>query len=828
MEGRFLKHIEINHDGMVNIALGNSRKEVKWTNTQMKWSDFLKKVSNTIYTRESVEEYKGLTKTEQDNIKDVGGFVAGYLSNGRRKASNVMNRSIITLDIDFGKKGLWEIIEIFCDFACCIYSTHKHSADKPRLRLMIPLLRAVTPEEYEAVSRKIASDIGMEFFDETTYEPSRLMYWPSTSRDGEFLFNYMDEPWLNPDEVLSTYLDWKDTASWPKGPGADKVRRKEAEKQGNPREKRGILGAFCRTYTVPEAIENFLSHIYSPTQDGKRYTYGNGSTAGGFVIYEEGDFGYSHHGTDPVSGKLCNAFNLVRIHKFGNLDETSKDNTPHGKLPSFKAMVRFAADDPKVKVTLGQEKLNSIITDFGIIDNEEGKNTEIQKILDKEENTQWMHRLDMDDKGQYMQTIDNVVLILDNDPFIKGRIAFNEFSNRLMKRDNLPWHSLENLGEGDPWEDSDDASLRHYIEKAYGITHIQRVADGLAIVGKRRKYHPIREYLKGVQWDGIPRVENLLIDYLGAADSSYVKIVTRKALTAAVARVFSPGIKFDYMLVMVGDQGIGKSHIISLLGQNWFSDSLNTVQGKEAYEQLQDAWLIEMAELSATKNAEAESVKHFISKRADSYRMAYGKNVKKIPRQCIFFGTTNDDEFLKDKTGNRRFWPVKVGVKPIKKSMWTEMDQYIIDNIWSEAMDIWEGGEKLYLEGKVAKEATRVQRQHTDESSKAGIIKAYLDMLLPKDWSAMDLGARRHFIHGDGDFEKGTVEREKVCIMEIWMELFQGETRHMTIAQRNEIKDVLKQLEGWKPHGAGEGKLNFGKLYGNQRAYIRIDETSFL
>ncbi len=810
------KDINLVHDGIITIATGKSRKETIWKTTQLKWSDLVIKGRRTIYTQESVEEYKSFSKAHQDDIKDVGGFVGGYLSNGKRKAGSVVNRTIITLDIDFGKPDLWNIIKGICDYACCIYSTHKHSKVNPRLRLLIPLTRPITPEEYEAVARKIAEAIGMEYFDDTTYEPSRLMYWPSTSRDGVYDFDFVDKGWANPDEILGKYVNWKDASTWPQSSRVDKVRKKEAENQGNPREKGGMVGAFCRTYTVPNAIEEYLGDIYSRTLDKNRYTYNKGSTAAGLIIYEDGDFAYSHHGTDPAAGKLYNAFNLVRVHKFGHLDDKSKENTPMGKLPSYKAMSKFSAEASKVKVTIGQERLMSIITDFDIIDNVE------------EENTQWMENLQIDDKGFYTVTIDNVVLVLNNDPYLKGKIAYNEFSNRIMMRENLPWHKLENICEGDPWEDSDDASLRHYIEKVYGINHLQRVGDALAIVATRNKYHPIREYLEKIDWDGVPRVDTLFIDYLGAEDCDYVRKVTRKELVAAVGRVFHPGIKFDYMLVLVGKQGIGKSHILNLLGQNWYSDSLNTVQGKEAYEQLQDAWIIEMAELSATKNAESEAVKHFISKRADSYRMAYGRNVKKIQRQCVFFGTTNNDEFLKDRTGNRKVWPVKVGVQEITKSIWKDMNQEIIDQIWAEAASLWKQGESQFLNEEEENTASQIQKQHTEESSKTGMIIGYLDMLLPDNWSKMDLGARRHFIHG-GDFEdslEGVVKRDKVCVMEIWMELLYGETRYMTYAQKNEIRDVLRNAEGWKQYTTGEGKLSFGNLYGNQRAFVRVDSYS--
>ncbi|WP_196007891.1 virulence-associated E family protein [Clostridium tyrobutyricum] len=803
--------IKLKNDGIINIAVGRNRKELKWKNKQMKWSEFLDRVNQTTSTAETYEEYKKLSKGEQDNVKDVGGFVGGTLKNGRRKSNSLLNRCLLTLDVDYGKEGLWDTIEMLFDFGCCIYTTHKHSKNKPRFRLIIPLSRSVNPEEYGAVSRMVAKDIGIDYFDDTTYEPSRLMYWPSTSQDGEFVFKYIDEKWLNPDEVLNKYEDWHDTSFWPESSRSIKKREKLADKQGNPREKGGIIGAFCRSYTVMDAVEKFLSDIYVPCADKNRYTYTKGSTSGGLVIYEDGDFAYSHHGTDPVSGKLCNAFDLVRLHKFGSLDEDVKEGTPVVKLPSYQAMMDFVRKDEKVKVTLGEERLNAVKEDFTLIN-------DLRDV-----DTEWLKLLEVDKRGFYKSTIGNIVLILENDPYLKEKIALNEFSHRTVIKGDLPWHKLKNIEEGETWKDSDDAALRYYIEKVYDITSPTKINDALLIVEEKNKYHPIRDYLEEIAWDGARRIETLFIDYLGAENNVYTRTVTRKAMVAAVARVFVPGIKFDYMLVLVGKQGIGKSHIISLLGQNWYSDSLNTVQGKEAYEQLQDAWLIEMAELSATKKAEAEAVKHFISKREDIYRVAYGKRVTKFPRQCVFFGTTNDNDFLRDKTGNRRYWPVVVGINKSNKNLWTDMTQNEIDQIWAEALKLWRNGEKLFLTPDLEKEAVKVQEQHTEESSKEGLIREYLDRLLPENWGDLDIGARRMFIH-DTDFGKvkeGTVKRDRVCAMEIWVELFQADPKQMTSAQSREINDILRKIEGWQPYSKGSGKLKFGKNYGLQRAFIR-------
>jgi len=751
-----------------------------------------------------------MPKAQQDEIKDVGGFVGGTLKGGRRTANSVVWRQVITLDADYVKGDFWAAVETMLGCACVVYSTHKHSPQNPRLRLVVPLSRPVSPDEYQAISRRIAGDLGIDFFDDTTYQPHRLMYWPSTSQDGEFFFRYIDEPWLNPDEVLARYQDWRDPSYWPESSRTKQERKKLADKQGDPTEKPGIVGAFCRTYTVSAAIEKFLSDIYAPAGEN-RYTYIPGSTTGGLVLYDGDKFAYSYHATDPISGRLVNAFDLVRLHKFGHLDEDADPGTPTAKLPSYIAMLDFARNDEAVKQTMGEEKLIEAQNEF------EGLK------VNTETDTKWMVKLEADRKGRYLPTIDNIVLILENDPNLKEKISLNEFTRSPVILGDLPWRKVKNTGDGEPWKDSDDSALRHYIETVYEISAPAKINDALAIVQERHRFHPIREYLDRLIWDGIPRVDTLLVDYLGAEDTEYTRAVTRKTLAGAVARIYHPGIKFDYMLVLVGPQGIGKSLLIKKLGQRWFSDSLNTVQGREAYEQLQGAWVIEMGELAATKKAEIESIKHFISKQEDIYRVAYGRRASRFPRQCIFIGTTNDQEFLRDKTGNRRFWPVDVGIIERKKSLWKDMDQHEIDQIWAEAVYIWKNGEQLWLDTELEKIAIQKQEQHTEESSKAGLIQEYLDTLLPENWGELDIYARRRFIHGTefGEAQKGTVRRDKVCAMEIWCELFEGDPKQLTPAQAREINDILRRMPGWKPYKKGNGKLRFGKPYGLQRAYIR-------
>ena len=280
-------HEKINFDGSFDIATGRSRKETNWRNKEFTWSELIKKVSVTHRTAETHSEYVTAKKTRQDEIKDIGGFVGGYLSTGRRKSGNVLHRQLITLDLDYAKPGFWDDFTLLYGNAALVYSTHKHAPDSPRLRLIVPLDRPVYADEYEAIARKLAGSIDIELFDPTTFQPERLMYWPSTSKDGEYIFEYQDGEWLNADEILSSYYDWKDSSEWPVSSKVDKLVQRSINKQGDPLEKPGVIGAFCRTYTVTEVLEIFLADVYEPCAVENRYTYKEGSTAAGLIVYED-------------------------------------------------------------------------------------------------------------------------------------------------------------------------------------------------------------------------------------------------------------------------------------------------------------------------------------------------------------------------------------------------------------------------------------------------------------------------------------------------------------------------------------------------------------
>lgn len=793
----------------LRIATGASRTTKIWKNTSITWDELKDRLSTTTRTPETQGEYRNLTKPKQDEIKDIGGFVGGKLKNGRRKLESVDSRDILTLDADFAAEDFCDQLELFLSCAWIVYSTHKHTPEKPRLRLLIPLDRPVSADEYEAIARKMAEEIGIDQFDDTTYQAHRLMYWPSTSIDGEYLFESGAGEALCVADVLAKYKDWHDVTEWPVSGRTLQSRERLLKKQEDPTEKRGVVGAFCRTYTVEEAMDKFIPGVYTPCVMDGRYTYAAGSTAAGAVVYDDGKFLYSNHATDPTSGMLCNAFDLVRLHKFGELDDEAKDGTPTVKMPSYLKMMDLAVGDEGVRKTMHKERTEDMKKDFEGVTEEE--------TADEAPND-WILGMDVDSKGNYLATVHNVKLILTNDSALKGKIRKNEFTRRYKLFGEVPW---DKRSEERDWTDVDDAGLRYYLEKGYQIKGKAAIEDAWSLVAMENRYHPVRDYLESLVWDGIPRAEKVFIDYMGAEDCDYVKTVTRLALTAAVARVFMPGTKYDNVLVLVGPQGCGKSTVIKKLAKDWFSDSLSTMQGKEAYEQIQGFWIIEIGEMAAMKRYEVETVKQFTSKSEDSYRAAYGHHVETYKRQCIFFGTTNTYEFLKDMTGNRRFWPVDVDPEKSPKDMWTQLDETEIDQIWAEIVGIYRNGGKVHIEDKtLLREAERVQDEHLEESPLTEEVLGFLDMLLPKNWYDLEIYTRRMFIQNN-EFDlslKGEMRREKVCAREVWCELFGGDLKDLTNAKIREINEIILKTGDWEKPKSNQ---RFGEFYGKLRGFVR-------
>lgn len=784
----------------IEISIGASRRTKTWKRASYTWAQLLKKLSSPTRTQETMAEYKALPKAKRDDLKDVGGFVGGTLKDGVRKADMVEFRSLITLDLDHLPKGadIWPEVEVVLDWAACLYSTHSHTEENPRVRLILPADRPMTPDEYEAVARYVASLVGIDYCDDTTFEASRLMYWPSCSHDAEYVFRQQDGEFLSVDEVLATYNDWRDVASWPVSSRKDRAEAARAKKQGSPVEKTGVIGAFCREYDIPAAIDRFLRDTYTPTSDPNRYSYSGGSTIGGLVLYQDGAFAYSHHASDPIEGKLVNSFDLVRLHKFKDLDDDAPETARAQQLPSYKAMIQFALEDEAVSYRLAMERI-------------EGAFDEAAEAED------WRKSLKVTSKGMIANTINNIVLILLNDDRLAGGFFFDSFRERPVVAGDLPWIPFKSR-VNDNWTDADDAGLRRFLEMYYQIESPAKIRDAVDLAMLSRVRHPVREYLTGLEWDGTGRAETVFIDYLGAADTPYVRAVTKASLVGAVARIMQPGCKHDHTLVLIGPQGCGKSTTLGKLGKQWYSDSLYTMSGKEAYEQLQGFWIIELGEMAAARKSEVEQIKQFISKRSDNYRAAYARRTEEHQRQCAFFGSTNDSDFLRDYTGGRRFWPVVVA----EEGRVDRLTDETVDQIWAEALALYRAGEKWYLSRAMEAQARKAQRAHTEVSGKQGLVETFLDRPVPKDWEQRTLEERRMFWNGDFAEipEKDLEPRTKVCAIEVWCECFNGDPKQYTQQQAREIGNILKMIDGWE-YQTG---LSMGKPYGRQRGFVREDD----
>jgi len=775
------------HDGNLDIATGLSAKSKLWRNKQMTWSKFVKRISETNKTNETLADFVKATKEEQSKIKDVGGYVGAYLRASRRKPENVIHRQLLTLDLDFAKADLWFDFTLLFDCAAILHSTHKHSAAAPRFRLLIPLDREVSSDEYVAIARKVAGDIGIELFDNTTFETNRLMFWPSTPIDQDYYFEFQDGTWLNADQILNSYLDWTDTTQWPTATKVIEEIKNNATKQADPELKRGLIGAFCRAYDIHAAIETFLSSEYKRL-DGDRYTYVKGSTSGGLITYDD-KFSYSHHGTDPTSGMLCNAFDLVRVHKFDHL----------GPEKSLKEMEDLCKQDENTRIQIASDTIDSAKFDFGI--------SEIEPV-----DLNWAKNLEVDGRGAYLSSSTNINLIFANDPRLKGKFKQNEFDNKKYVCGNLPWRLVKTP---EPVKNVDFSGVRNYIETVYKISGSLKIDDSLNLEFERNIFHPVKDYLGSLQWDGVDRVDNLLIDYFGSDDNVYTREAIRKMLVGAVARIYDPGVKFDLVLTLVSEEGTGKSTFIKKLGKMWFSDTFMGVQGKEALEQIQGCWLIEMAELAGLRRAEVEAVKHFITKQEDTFRPAYGHVAETYKRQCVFFGTTNDLAFLKEATGNRRFMPIDVFPEMITKDVFSKEFDSEIDQIWAEAVYLYRKGESLFLSKEANLIANGERRNHTEIDERTGTIEQFLERKLPSNWNELDTDARKILL-----YDKEPTEGEKrqfVCIFEIWCECLGNKQSDANRYNTKDINQILKSLPEWE---SCKSTKNFS-IYGKQRYYRR-------
>lgn len=402
-----------------------------------------------------------------------------------------------------------------------------------------------------------------------------------------------------------------------------------------------------------------------------------------------------------------------------------------------------------------------------------------------------------EENGKIIQSIDNICEVLRRDPNLAGKIKYNTLSYAPFVFGDLPWCQ----GGYREWNNTDDSNLKCYVESVYGLKSLEKIMEALNIVVNENKFNPVVDYLEQIPWDGKPHIENLLSDYLGVKKDQYSIESMRIFMLGAINRAYYPGCKFDYMPVLVGEQGVGKSTFFKILAGNddWYNDNFNTVDGDKATEKLRGMWIVELAELLAVKKAQAvESIKAFITSTVDTYRPPYGRRTEQRPRVCVFAGTTNSTHFLTDRTGNRRYLPLLINKDEVKKSMFDNRKEVQEDfrQAWAEALHIFKTQKpKLVLPDNLMQTVKEIQGTYIEEDVRVGIIQEWLD-------------------HTSEDY---------VCVAMIYEQALGCEHQKPDRRISNEIHDIMQHaIKGWVLTKTNSGKRKL-KVYGSQICYEKED-----
>lgn len=897
---------------IIHYSEGRGRNLGKAKNKTLGWGAFRKLFEKPTRTKESFKAYVKMDHEEQVRLKGIDGWVyRTHVENGVRNAHSGKPSDIWSLDFDYATPDLLDRIEmglVAAGIEYFVHSSRRHTDEKPRIRFWGLFLRPVTNDEYGALSRIIAQKIDpeMKMVDKVSFRPAQMMFKPTASKDGDWFFSHNEGEPADPDalfdEFNETVGDWKNIDNLPKAEGEEL--REHAEKAEDPTEKKGPVGDFCRAYDVISAIDHF-ELPYEPSDDHSakpRYTYSGGTTANGAVVEDGGLFLYSYHGTDPCADMLVNAFDLVRIHKFGKLDEKTDRDTKMADLPSWKAMIDFIQDDPGYKRQQAQSKydqtamFDDVMDDYFEEDDEpedeedlvgdpsaardtfdddddlvgdpkartdSGAASAASRPQDRKRKKRkppegWFpDELELDKAGNIVQNLPNAQVIINNDPRMFDAIAYDDFMKRvvlrrdiLSKMPTVPALHCRDKVRGDIWQDSHDMTVRAILaapngkgKRGYGMDKLAErdLAVAIHLTAMRNAFHPIKDYLNwchdDVKWDGVKRVETFFIDYLGVPDTAYAREAAWAVLVASVVRIFEPGHKFDYAPVIQGPQGIRKSSLIeALYGTEYFGElTCNLRDTQKIAETIGGIWGMEFPELAAFYKSDHNDAKQFLSAKEDRVRMAYDRRISVFPRQATFWGTTNDRKYLKDPTGNRRWWPMIACVETID----TDRLMAERDLIWAEAVALYRGLREsqpvgtlpLYLRSKEAQdEALRLQTEARTR-------------LLFEDWSEQ-IGEwadkpvslqqlRNEYGLGERMPDPDEPDPEKIMVLRCVFRV--KDAAHFGLGiDRTILNDQMTQnldravshLEGWDNESVVTGKKGTTRHFGEVgRWKVRLDAT---
>lgn len=830
-----------NYDNLsINYSVGTGLSFGRAKNRTESWAKFKNSFRIPLISPEKFSYYQKLTPDQQvANKAQNGWFYRTQVAGKRRNRQSGMPTNIVTLDFDYATPHMLEMIQMGLILGGTLYFVHssrRHTPEKPRLRMVIPLKAPLPNEYYPAVSRILASmiDPEMEAVDPVSFRVAQMMFKPVVSSDQEFIFYEQDGEPLDWEALLADFEattgDWRDLSMLPKKEG-EKLRQ-TADKAEDPWLKDGPVGTFCRAYTIQEAIDKFLPDVYAESGAAEdRYTYLGGTTTDGMEVYDDGRFMYSHHGSDPASDMLVNAFDMVRIHLFGKEDaDIDEDEVAVMKRPSAKAMLEFIADDEgyrqqHVSDNYDREAMFDDIADLDSEDSYQEVEASIGgEIVDREiedligtpkislpinpkgppVEEGWFSKLEIDLRtGQIASCLPNLISIFHNDKRFRNTLEYNELTAKVVTRRPLNTKlktirptRIADKAAGDTLDSLHYGKLRAILETAngkkkpgYGLRVTDRDLEAaVREVADHWAFHPIRDALTSFVWDGMERLATFFIRYLGVPDQPYYREVAIKWFVAGVARVFEPGHKFDFAPILEGAQGKRKSTMIQIIGLGWGGElKANFHDENKLVEQMLGQFVMELPELSNFNRSSVEDMKAFMAATSNHVRLAWERAPRTYKRQCIFMGSTNKDAYLLDDTGNRRFWPLPVVVDQID----TDAMRAEITQVWAEAVDIYRTMRAEQPEGTLplgltnpesvaqALEMQEERRQTTEADSYGPMLLEWLDTPYAPDKMEPDT----------------TVLRNEFTIDDFWMGRM-GQSKPATRPERIEIGKAMKRL-GW-------------------------------
>lgn len=727
--------------------------------------------------------------------KDCGGYVLGTFHGDERRTSALISREVLTLDVDHRGNGIPARVKEM-GVRSLVHTTFSSAPDDLRYRILLPLSCPVKAGEYEMLAETVALHLGIESFDRTSFRPAQFMWKPACANPEWYDFQVTTGPDLDVEEWMARYNPAEVASSRTTG----RVKKRD------PTTLEGFIGVFNRRYDdLDELIERFELPYVKEGEDRYRYAEATSVAGMGPIVGAPGLY-FSHHASDPAGGKALSAYDLVRVHKFGDEDYGARSGTPVHNLPSSKAMNAFIESNPDLRILSNQEVLKDFAMDID------------PTATEKAEATSWVLQLQLKPRGTgFENSVANLRLIFANDPALK--IAFNEMSNTIHAVGLFPWDDVDpHARPGHQLQEHDRAHIKHHVEEKYGIKMSdQQVAEYILTSARNRMFNPVRDWITSLRWDGKKRLEHCLP---GVLDSPFSRLAARVCVVGAVARIMDPGCHMDNSLILYGKEGVGKSRWMRHMAVNpeWYGE-LGDVHNKDTLMVLVQKWILVSDEVDAMGRAGFDTLKSFLTKTHDNFRLPYARESGMYPRHCAIWGTTNDKEFLKEQEGNRRFFIVEC-----INSDERVLDEEWVAQVWAEALHVYRvHGEKAYVLSDTEADMARKSRSNfTQDDPLSGLVKEYLEMDVPAGWDSMDTETRRHWwergrLTADPDIY---IKQRVTSVQAIYAELIAGPNAKMP--REGEVKritNVLRKVPGWEEVGR-----TWVPIYGNQVTFRRVEE----